>query len=92
MERTTDPLKLAAEERFPHKVDVAVPIEGLGDRLHLMRDWCYDNIAAADWDEHEHSVPTAGETPTRYARFYFMRADDADAFRQRWATPGWDRD
>lgn len=87
MERVIDPLKLAAEERFPHKVDIAVPAEGLGDRLRLMRDWCYDNIAAADWDEHEHSMATTGGTPTRYARFYFMRADDADAFRQRWSTP-----
>jgi hypothetical protein len=86
MAGTTDPLKLAAEKRLPHKVDVPVPVEGLGERLHLMRDWCYDNVAAGDWDEHEHSVPTLGEAPTQYARFYFMRKADAEAFRKQWVS------
>jgi hypothetical protein len=28
-----------------------------------------------------------GEAPTQYARFYFMREADAEAFRKLWAEP-----
>jgi hypothetical protein len=73
MARTINPRKRAAEKRFHHKIDIAVPVDGLGRRLQLMHEWCHDNVAADDWEEHGHSVPTLGEAPTQYARFCFMR-------------------
>jgi hypothetical protein len=69
MARTINPHKRAAEERFLHKVDIAVPVDGLGRRLKLMHEWCHDNIGAGDWEEHGHSAKPLGEAPTQYARF-----------------------
>jgi hypothetical protein len=87
MARTINPRKRAAEERFPHRVDIAVPVDGLGRRLKPMHEWCHNNVTAGDWEEHGHSAKTMGEAPTQYARFYFMHEADAEEFRKLWADP-----
>ena len=73
-----------AERQFPHRVDIAVPELGLGDRLNAMHAWCYEHVTDGTWDQHHHSERRAGEQPIDYARFYFSSEADAEAFRQRW--------
>ena len=75
----------AAEAKFPHRVDIPVPLGGLGNRLTEMLIWCRANVAAGTWDQHGHTErPTARAMPAVSARFYFVSEADADAFRQRW--------
>jgi hypothetical protein len=76
-----------AEDRFPFKVDVPVPVEGLRHRLELMRAWCRDNVATGAWQERSHSVPAIGEAPTRYVRFCFIDRAGAETFGRTWADP-----
>jgi hypothetical protein len=37
---------IEAERRFPVRIRVGVPLEGLGGRLDQMRAWLYGNIPA----------------------------------------------
>jgi hypothetical protein len=82
MTRASKRSKREAEDYFPHSVDILVPGTGLGSRLNSMLDWCRENTG--DWAHHGHSV--RGDPPRDYARFYFREADDAAAFRRRWAS------
>ncbi len=86
MARPTDrnSFKREAERRYPHKVDIPVPGSGLGRRLTDMHAWCAANVAAGEWAEHGHSERRKGEQPADFARFYFMRESDAEAFRRTW--------
>jgi hypothetical protein len=76
--------RLAAERSFQHRVDIPVPLGGLGNRLNEMLVWCRANIAAGEWDQHGRSEKALGQVPIDFARFYFMTGADADLFRWRW--------
>ena len=73
------------DQRFPFRVDVAVPpVVGLGERLSMMLGWCRANIASGQWAYHGHSERTLGRIPIDFVRFYFMTKSDAELFRWRW--------
>ena len=84
MARTHKPGKRAAEQKFPHRVDVPVPEGGLGNRLNEMVGWCRGNIAAGKWAAHGHSEKKPGQIAVDHARFCFITEADADLFRWRW--------
>jgi hypothetical protein len=86
MARVHHPMKLAAERKFPHRVDVPVPVGGLGSTLNAMLAWCRDNIHAETWAQHGHSEKQPGKIAQDFARFYFRTAEDADLFRWKWAS------
>ncbi len=86
MARIHYPARLAAERRFPHRVDVPVPGSGLGRRLTDMLNWCRENAPPGAWAQHHHSERRKGEAPTDFARFYFANEADAEAFRREWGT------
>ena len=75
----------AAEAKFPHRIDIPVPIGGLGNRLTEMLMWCRQNIGAGMWAQHGHfERPKVHAMPAVSARFYFANDTDAEAFRKRW--------
>jgi len=78
----------AAENKFPHRVDIPVPIGGLGNRLTEMLMWCRANVAAGAWEQHRHSEgpKKARVMPAVSARFHFLNEADAEAFRKLWAA------
>jgi hypothetical protein len=39
----------AAEAKFPYRIDIPVPVGGLGNRLTEMLMWCRENIPAGAW-------------------------------------------
>jgi hypothetical protein len=79
------PFKDEAERRFPHKVDIPVPGNGLSRDLTAMLDWCRERVPEAGWAYHGHTArPRKGEVRLHYARWYFADATDAEAFRQQW--------
>ena len=83
MAHTRTPFKREAEKRFPHKVDIPVPSDGLGALLNDMLSWCREH--AGEWAQHGHSeAGEPGQPRTDYARFYFQREEDAAAFRAVW--------
>jgi hypothetical protein len=45
----------AAEAKFPYRIDIPVPVGGLGNRLTEMLMWCRENIPAGAWAQHGHS-------------------------------------
>ena len=38
--------KRAAEVKFPHRIDIPIPVGGLGNRLTEMLMWCRQNVGA----------------------------------------------
>jgi hypothetical protein len=80
------PARREAERRYPHHVDVRVPPDGLGKRLTDMHDWCHDQVAAGQWEQHGHSDDRRDERGIwiDFCRFYFMDEADAEAFRREW--------
>jgi hypothetical protein len=87
MSRSADstPSRRAAESKFPHRIDIPVPIGSLGNRLTEMLMWCRLNVAAGTWAQHGHSErPNARAMPAVSARFYFADEAAAQAFRKRW--------
>lgn len=84
MARSTNLRKREAEARFPHKVDIAVPEFGLGNRLDEMLLWCRANVPAGTWAQHHHSEGRLGEAAVDCARFYFIEEADAEQFRRQW--------
>ena len=84
MTRPNPRLKQQAEKRFPHKVDVPVPVGGIGKRLNAMIAWCGEHAARGFWDCHGHRVRSADDTLQRFARFYFADAPIAQAFKREW--------
>jgi hypothetical protein len=71
MARTHHPGKRAAEQNFPHRVDVPVPPGGLGNRLNQMLAWCVMNIRAEDWEQHGASVKEGGTNRGRLCEVLF---------------------
>jgi hypothetical protein len=86
MARSADsiPSRRAAESKFPHRIDIAVPAGGLGNRLTEMLIWCRANVGAGTWAQHGHSErPKVRAMPAVSARFYFANETDAEAFSHR---------
>jgi len=73
-----------AEAKYPHRVDVPVPGDGLGKRLPAMLDWCSKNVEPGQWAEHAYSERRKGSAPLYFSRWYFMTEGDAVAFRWQW--------
>ena len=42
------------EVKFQHRVDIAVPAGGLGNRLTEMLMWCRTSVPAGAWDQRGH--------------------------------------
>ena len=42
-------MMMDAERRFPVRIRIGVPLEGLGDRLDQMRTWLDGNCGADGW-------------------------------------------
>jgi hypothetical protein len=77
-----------AEAKFPHRVDVPIPVGGLGNRLTDMMTWCRQHVPVGVWAQHGHSEGNNRNRPIDFARWYFLNKADAEAFRKRWAAPG----
>ena len=84
MTRVHHPTKPAAERRFQVRVDIPVPVAGFGNQLNEMEAWCRANFHADQWARHGHSTKQPGQIAQDYARFYFMRNEDAELFRWKW--------
>ena len=75
----------AAEAKFRYRVDIPIPIGGLGNRLTEMLMWCRANLTAGSWDQHAHEErPRARGILAVSARFYFASEGDAQTFRKLW--------
>jgi hypothetical protein len=89
MSRRADnfPSKRAAEVKFPHRIDIPIPIGGLGNRLTEMLMWCRENVTAGMWAQHGNfERPKVRAMPAVSARFYFANETDTEAFRERWVA------
>lgn len=75
-----------AEAKFQHRIDVPIPVGGLGNRLTEMMTWCRQNVAAGAWTQHGRSEGHKRNRLADVARFYFTTEADAEAFRRRWMT------
>ena len=78
----------AAVAKFPHQVDIPIPVGGLGNRLTEMLMWCRANVAAGTWDQRAYGERPRerGGIPAVAARFYFAKAADAESFRELWGV------
>lgn len=70
-----------AERRFPVRIRIGVPPEGLGVRLDALKAWLDDNCGAAGW-----AITPAGlrGVPNDAIAVYFSEAPLAGAFVARW--------
>jgi hypothetical protein len=83
-----------AERRFPVRVRIAVPPEGLGSRLYQIIAWLDANCGADGWTSTPSSFAfgeTAGSARTRGVvndalAIYFADATLASAFVARWCA------
>jgi hypothetical protein len=74
-----------AERRFPLRVRIAVPPEGLGSRLDAMKAWLDDNCGAEGWA----MTPSGLKGVVNDAiAVYFRDAALAGAFVARWCRTG----
>ena len=74
-----------AERRFPVRLRIAVPPEGLGARLDGIRAWLDDNCGAEDWT----MTPSGLRSVVNDAvAVYFADAALAAAFVARWCRGG----
>jgi len=86
MARVHSKTRLKAERTFRHRVDIPVPIGGLGEQLNAMLDWCQVNVQPLAWEQHGHSTKDADQRAQDFARFYFAHASDADLFKRTWCA------
>jgi hypothetical protein len=75
--------KREAEAKSPHKVDIPIPLVGLGNRLNVMLQWCRVIVGSGDWAEHTHSEWPIGKSRADCVRFCFT---NAQAFRRQWCS------
>jgi hypothetical protein len=72
-----------AERRFPVRVRIAVPLEGLGNRLDQIVAWLDANCGADGWT----STPSSTRGVVNEAlAVYFLDATIASAFVARWCA------
>jgi hypothetical protein len=71
------------ERRFPVRIRIAVPPEGLGSRLHQIFAWLGENCGADDWT----SAPSSTRGVVNDAlAIYFGNVTLANAFVARWCA------
>lgn len=71
----------AAERRFPVRIRIGVPLEGLGGRLDVLKTWLDDNCGADCWA----MTPSGMRGVLNDAvAVYFCDATLASAFVARW--------
>jgi hypothetical protein len=76
-----------AERRFPHTVDMHVPLDEVDVRIRDMVAWCWQCAKPGAWEQHSHhGLRRRGDSELSLdvVRFYFMDARVAEAFRGRW--------
>jgi hypothetical protein len=71
-------MTIEAERRFPVRIRVGVPLEGLGGRLDQMRAWLDGNCGADGW-----ALTPSG---LRGVSVYFLDPTLAGAFVARWCA------
>jgi hypothetical protein len=70
-----------AEHRFPVRIRIGIPLEGLGNRLDQMNAWLDANCGADGWT----STPSSTRGVVNDAlAVYFLDATIASAFVARW--------
>ena len=74
-----------AERRFPVRIRIAVPAQGLGGRLDELRAWLDDNCGAEGW-----AITPSGlrGVVNDAVAFYFCDAALASGFVARWCQIG----
>ncbi len=74
---------IEAERRFPVRIRVVVPPEGLGDRLDQIRAWLADNCGADGW-----ALTPSGVRGVLndVLSIYFLDPSLASAFVARWCA------
>ena len=74
---------IEAERRFPVRIRVGVPPEGLGDRLDQIRAWLADNCGADGW-----ALTPSGVRGVLndVLSIYFLDPSLASAFAARWCA------
>jgi hypothetical protein len=83
MPGNTRDLITAAERRFPVRIRIGVPPEGLGQRLTEMTAWLDENCGAEGW-----AMTPSGtrEVLNDALSIYFLDATLASAFVARWCA------
>jgi len=72
-----------AERRFPVRIRIGVPLEGLGGRLDRMRAWLDGNCGADGWA----LTPSGMRGVLNHAlSIYFLDPTLANAFVARWCA------
>jgi hypothetical protein len=76
-----------AERKYPHRVDIPVPEDGLGNQLNTMVEWCRQRFT--EWEHHGVTSPErdAGGIAIDAVRFYFIDEVSAREFRERCSKP-----
>ena len=76
-------MMIEAERRFPVRIRIGVPLEGLGDRLDQMRAWLDGNCGADGWA----LTPSGVRGVLNDAlSIYFLDPTLASAFVARWCV------
>jgi hypothetical protein len=76
-------MMIEAERRFPVRIRIGVPLEGLGGRLDQMRAWLDGNCGADGWA----LTPSGMRGVLNDAlSIYFLDATLASAFVARWCA------
>jgi hypothetical protein len=83
MAASSKPMIIAAERRFPVRIRMGVPPEGLGARLDQMRAWLEGNCGADGWA----LTPSEMRGVRNDAMsIYFIDPTLASAFVARWCA------
>lgn len=85
MARRSKTLREEAETRYPWRVDIPVPSDGLGKKLNDMETWCRAELLDEPWERHGRSVPEDAQgIKTQVSRFYFKDGAAAQVFQAQW--------
>src|SRR3546814_3251238 len=69
---------------FPHRVDIEVPGDGLGERYRRMGRWLDAHLRRGTYHHHRHIERPVGTTAKDFARFLFLDEDAAESFHRTW--------
>lgn len=81
MVRRSTPASVEAEKRFPVRVRLATPPQGLGTQLNLMHVWLDEHIGRGNYASHGFNRPGQREA----SLWYFLDVGHAKAFVDRFA-------
>jgi hypothetical protein len=83
MAASSKPMIMEAERRFPVRIRIGVPSQGLGSRLDQMRAWLDGNCGADGWA----LTPSGMRSVLNDAlSIYFLDPNLAGAFVARWCA------